>query len=85
MGLERFLREAEAQVLDIDTDPGGERRLIRVPMPGDEDLVCVLVHCPSTQHRYILRVPPTLQSCRAAAAWIAGFDNPDDYCPTLET
>jgi Domain of unknown function (DUF6745) len=84
-GLERFLTQANAQVLDVDQDAGGERKLLRVPIDGDEDLVCVLVHCPSTGLRYILRVPPTMKTCRAAIAWTAGFDDPDAYRPLLET
>jgi hypothetical protein len=61
------------------------RKLLRVPMKGDEDLVCVLVICPSTSRQYILRVPPTMRTCRQAIAWTAGFDNADDYHPLVET
>jgi hypothetical protein len=84
-GLERFLSEANAEVLDTDQDAGGERKLVRVPMKGDEDLVCVMVICPSTSRHYILRVPPTMRTCRQAIAWTAGFDNPDDYRLLVET
>lgn len=84
VGLERFLAEAGAEVLDEDRDAGGPRRLLRVAMPGDEDLVVVLVHCPSTGGRYLLRVPPTMDTCRRAVAWTAGFDNADDYQPLAE-
>lgn len=84
-GYETFLRETGSAILDRDRDPGGERRLLRVPLPGDEDLVCVAVFCPSTTRQYIIRVPPTMRTCRQAAAWIAGFDNPDDYRPIAET
>jgi hypothetical protein len=85
VGLERFMTEADAHVLDVDRDAGGERRLLRVPVKGDEDLVCVLVHCPSTGRRYLLRVPPTMKTCREAVAWTAGFDEPDLYRPLAET
>jgi len=85
MGYEAFLNEAGAETLDRDRDPGGERRLLRVPMEGDEDLVCVSVICPSTGRRYVIRVPPTTRSCRQAVAWIAGFDDPGDYRPLVET
>lgn len=84
-GFERFLSEAGAEVLDVDRDAGGERQLLRVPMAGDEDLVCVVVLCPSTGRSYILRVPPTMRTCREAIAWTAGFDNPDEYRPSVET
>ena len=85
MGYEAFLKEAEAKVLDCDTDPGGERRLFRVPMDGDEDLVCLSVLCPSTARQYVIRVPPATDTCHAAAAWIAGFDDPALYKPLVET
>jgi hypothetical protein len=85
MGYEKFLSHANALVLDSDADPGGERRLLRVPMPEDEDLVCLAVYCPSTGRQYMLRVPPQMSTCHQAAAWIAGYDNPDDYQPIMET
>ena len=84
-GYDRFLRDARAELLDVDTDAGGERRLLRVPMPPDEDLVCVAVSCPSTAKRYLLRVPPAVRTCRQALAWIAGFDDVDRYAPVMET
>lgn len=85
VGLERFMKEANAEILHSDTDPGGPRNLLRVPMEGDEDIVCLNVLCPSTGNRYVLRVPPTINTCHAAAAWIAGFDNAADYAPLKET
>lgn len=45
-------------------------------------LVC---RCPSTARQYILRVPPTTATCRQAAAWLAGFNDPDAYHPIHET
>lgn len=84
-GYERLLAETQAVELDRDSDPGGERRLLRIPLEGDEDIVCVSVQCPSTGHKFILRVPPGMQSCRQAVAWTAGYDNPDDYAPRVET
>lgn len=84
MGYERFLREADARVLDRDRDPGGERRLLMVRLHGDEPLVCVAVFCPSTGRRYVIRVPPETRTCRQAVAWMAGFDDPEDYRPVQE-
>ncbi len=84
-GLERLVSEVDAEVLDKDHDSGGERKLLRVPMEGGADLVCVLVFCPSTARQYILRVPPTMRTCRQAVAWTAGFSDPDDYRPLVET
>lgn len=85
LGYERFIQEANAQTLDADSDAGGERKLLRVELQDDEPLVVLAVFCPSTGHQYTLRVPPQTSSCRHAAAWIAGFDNPDDYAPLKET
>jgi hypothetical protein len=85
VGFEWFFQHARAEVLDQDRDPGGERRLLRIELPQDEPLVCLSVFCPSTSRRYVLRVPPTMATCRQAAAWMAGFDDPDDYRPLIET
>jgi hypothetical protein len=84
-GLDRFMSQADARVLDEDRDAGGRRRLLRITLAGDEPLVCVSVICPSTSHQFMLRVPPTVTTCRQAVAWTAGFDDPDDYQPTVET
>jgi hypothetical protein len=85
MGYDSFLEHAQAKILDEDRDAGGPRRLLRVPMKDDEDLVCVSVLCPSTARQYVIRVPPTMQTCRQAVAWISGFDDPDLYRPLIET
>ena len=85
LGLEGFLKGANAKVLHEDTDAGGPRQLLRVPLPGDEDIVCVSVRCPSTGRHYLIRVPPKMKTCHEAVAWTAGFDNPDDYHPLAET
>jgi len=84
-GYARLLLDARAEIRDTDQDPGGVRQLFRLPLPGDEDLVAMSCHCPSTGRQYIIRVPPETPTCRHAAAWIAGFDNPDDYQPLVET
>lgn len=84
-GFDRFMAEAKAEVLDKDRDAGGERQLLRVPMVDDEDIVCVSVFCPSTGGQFFLRVPPTTTTCRNAIAWTAGYDDPADYHPLIET
>jgi len=84
-GYERLLERAEAEELDRDTDAGGERRLLRIEMPGDEALVCVSVRCPSTGHHFVLRVPPDMTSCHQAVAWTAGYDDPAQYKPVVES
>lgn len=84
-GQARFMEESGAEVLDQDQDAGGERRLLRVNLQDDEPLVTLACKCPSTLRQYYLRVPPNMSSCHQAAAWMAGFDNPDDYQPLIET
>jgi hypothetical protein len=92
MGYEKFFKESKAKELDKDFDPGGIRRLLRVEFQDqnrfgqrDEPLVCLSVLCPSTARSYIIRVPPTMTTCRQAAAWVAGFDDPKLYNPVQET
>ena len=85
MGYDTFLAHAHARTIDEDRDAGGPRRLLRVPMAGDEDLVCVSVLCPSTGRQYVIRVPPAMKTCHQAVAWIAGFDDPDEYQPLAES
>jgi hypothetical protein len=84
-GLDRFVREVGGLVIDRDRDAGGERQLLTIPLEGDEAIVALRVICPSTAHTYVLRVPPHLRTCRRAAAWLAGFDNEQDYRPIIET
>jgi Domain of unknown function (DUF6745) len=85
VGMEWFLEHANATVLDSDRDGGGQRRLLRVSLDGEEDLVCVQVRCPSTAKQYFLRVPPDMRTCQQAIAWTAGYGNPLAYQPAVET
>lgn len=85
MGYLRFATEAKARILDEDTDVGGTRQLLSIDLRQDEPLVGLSCHCPSTGRQYFLRVPPKMQTCQQAAAWIAGFDDPSLYRPHLET
>lgn len=96
-GVEQILAKADAKVVDSDMDAGGERRLYRVSQSAGEPsanpfiaarrlVFCYLLcQCPSTGRKYLLRVPPEMQTCRQAAAWMSGFENADDYRPILET
>lgn len=83
IGIEKFLADVGGLVLDRDRDAGGERSLIRVPFDDDEDLVAVLVKCPSTGGSYALRVPPSIRTCREALAWTAGL-SVSEYHPVQE-
>lgn len=91
MGYDRFFAAADPTELDKDADAGGERRLLWVDVRPeeslnwrDEPIVCLAVACPSTGHRYLLRVPPFMRTCHQAAAWLAGFEDPDLYQPVAE-
>ncbi len=88
VGIERVLSKANASTIDLDKDAGGKRSLIQVRVRTDrnEQLVRYLrCCCPSTAREYLLPVPPNINSCKVAAAWLAGFDKVDDYQPVLET
>jgi hypothetical protein len=84
LGYETLLQQVGGLIRDRDTDAGGERQLVYIPFEDDEPLMVLKVSCPSTGHIHILRVPPNMQSCHQAAAWVAGFNNPDDYHPLIE-
>lgn len=84
IGFERFARSVEALLVDEDRDPGGPRRLLRIPTKAAEDIFLLNVRCPSTQREYLLRVPPNVTTCHAAAAALAGL-SPDRYNPIVET
>ena len=84
-GLDRFIAEVGGLVIDRDRDAGGDRQLVRIPLDDDEPIVALRVRCPSTAHSYVLRVPPHIRTCRKAAAWMAGFENEQDYRPLIET
>lgn len=84
-GVSRFIAESKAEVLDSDADRGGPRRLLRLPLENDEPIVTLNCLCPSTGREYFLRVPPQMESCQQAAAWMAGFDDPKEYQPIVET
>jgi len=85
MGYARFIREAEAQELDQDSNAEVMRRLLRVEFPDDEPFVGLIVIDLTTNQQSARRVPPDMATCEQAAAWVAGFDDPNDYRPVVET
>lgn len=88
LGPEELMRKGNAKILDTDTDPGGVRELVEFPATNrsrTDPRRFLHCHCPSTGREYLLGVPVTIQTCHAGAAWLAGFENPNDYCPELET
>lgn len=90
MGLGRFIEEAGCRVLDRDEDAGGPRELRLVdgespnPADGGAWVAALMVRCPCTGRRYVLSVPPWMRTCREAAAWTFGFENPGAYAPVEE-
>ena len=73
-------------MIDEDTDPGGPRKLYEVALRGRvQKQRYLLCRCPSTKRDFLLAVDPSCETCHTAAAWMAGFNNPDDYLPVQET
>lgn len=90
IGTNRLMQKTSSRVVDNDSDSGGVRRLIhfRVKLPSRgvrNEYRFLNCFCPSTGREYLLQVSPDVGTCRAAAAWLAGFENPDDYHPLIET
>jgi hypothetical protein len=86
-GEERYIRESNADIIDVDPRFG---TLYRAPLLMDEPLVMVKVlnstpESDGSRKSYFLRVPPETQTVREAVAWVAGFDDPNDYDPLIET
>jgi len=75
-GKERLVREAGAEVVDQD----GENELLQVG-----SMLFAHVQDASTPRRYLLRVPPRIQTVREAIAWTFGFNAGEDYRPIKET
>jgi hypothetical protein len=84
-GYERFILESNAQL--VHTDECGA--LYRKELEGDEALVMVHVVNSTPEptgesKKYMLRVPPTVQTAREAVAWTFGLKT-DEYQPRIET
>jgi len=85
-GYDRLFSKLAHKVLDEDVDGGGQKRkLLRIQVSGDEDLVVVKVSCPSTGSVYFLRVPPDTRKCAQGIAWTWGIASIKDYKPLKET
>ena len=84
-GMERFILESGAQL--VHTDECGA--LYRKELSQDEPLVAVHVVNSTPEpdgsvKKYILRVPPTIQTAREAVAWTFNL-KPEQYKPQIET
>ncbi len=85
MGHERFMADLGAEPLHRDAC--GE--LFRVDLENDEPLVLVRVvnstpEPDGKRKKYVLRVPPHIQTAREAVAWTFGVP-PEMYAPIAET
>jgi hypothetical protein len=76
-GLDRFVLEAKAKILDKWKD----NELISIDLPQDPErhLVALKLRCPSTAAIYIIRVPPDQRTVQGSLAWSFGLDRPEDY------
>jgi hypothetical protein len=82
LGWERILDSGDSRV--IQTDETGQ--LVEADLEDDEGGKAKFcdVRCPSTGRRYLLRVPPTTESCREGVAWT--FDLPShEWNPLHQT
>lgn len=87
LGPQRLMEKGDAHIVDADKDAGGLRELVEFTVARGGPVPRRFLHCfcPSTGREYLLGVPHDVGTCHAAAAWLAGFENPDDYQPETET
>lgn len=73
-GWEQYLEQTGATLRDVDTEPAGAPGLRGLYRGTDgHDVLQVLVCCcASTGRTYALQVPPEIDTCQQAAAWLAG-------------
>lgn len=80
---ERFVPQLGGQV--IESGPRGTLYEVCLPADDPEGVArYVQVQDASTERRYFLRVPPTIQTVAEAVAWTFQVAA-DDYCPAQET
>lgn len=84
-GFEKLLSSGDVNIIDSKPAGAGEYRLLSFDDPNlrGRAMVFVQVLCPSTGQKYILRVPPDMESVDEAVAWTFGFEK-DEYRPILE-
>ncbi len=81
MGYEKLLAKLPHELIDSDASDGSQLLSIKAPPEDDEmflsrDPVLRLLRviCPSTDASYILRVPPTVETCQQARHWTFGLE-----------
>lgn len=83
MGYERFIHEADAQEIDLIENVSGVKRLLRIKVTDNEPFVGLVMTGPPPKRQYLFRVPPNMETCQQASAWVGGLDNPREYlCPS---
>lgn len=85
-GMERYVRDSNAKL--VHEDSWG--KLYRKEQTRDEaiqmvELVNSTPEPDGSFKNYMLRVPPTITTAKAAAAWLSWKDNPADYNPEAQT
>jgi hypothetical protein len=80
-GHERFVKELNTRLIHKD----GENELLLIPWRKDEEpITLVKVKDSTTGKVYLLRVPPSMRTCREAVAWTFGMAT-EEYEPEKET
>lgn len=80
MGYERLLEKLPHELIDSDTSDGSQ--LLSIKTAADNEMLLtrdrvmrlLRVVCPSTGATYVLRVPPTVESCQQARHWTFGLE-----------
>jgi hypothetical protein len=84
-GKGQFMEDCGAAVIDRAPQPmadgtATENELLHISLPDDPDgsIVALRLNDPSTQRKYIVRVPPDMKRVRQALAWCADVTE-DEY------
>ncbi len=76
LGYDRIIQELGA----IEIDRYREYTLLKIDANIDIEPIHLLkMTCPSTAHIHVLRVPPDLDSARAAIRWVNWDIDPEDF------
>jgi hypothetical protein len=82
-GIDRFITDSDAKILDAEEAHGAELVSINLPNDPDEKIVALKLRCPSTSACYVVRVPPDMERAKQALAWTANVEE-SDYILTNE-
>jgi len=79
-GYERFLGEMKGHTIHED----GQNKLVKIDWKSEEPIKLIRLKDSSTERFYVLRVPPSVSTCREAIAWTFGLRE-EEYKPLKET